>query len=98
MIQEIEIASPLLASSFKDLPKTYIAACSHDPLLSDSIAYKKKLQEFNVEHELQIFPGIHVFWMIPKACQDAACEEILLMRCVICVQSAFANSGSRSML
>ena len=85
-----EMASPLLASSFKDLPRTYIAACSHDPLLSDSIAYKKKLQKFNVEHELKIFPGIHVFWMIPKACQEAACEEFIDVLCEH-VQDAFTN-------
>ena len=92
-----EMASPLLASSFKDLPRTYIAACSHDPLLSDSIAYKKKLQKFNVEHELKIFPGIHVFWMIPKACQEAACEEFIDVLCEH-VQDAFANPNSRSLL
>ena len=92
-----EMASPLLASSFKDLPRTYIAACSHDPLVSDSIAYKKKLETFNVEHALKIFPGIHIFWMLPKACQDTACEEFIDTLCEH-VKCAFANSDSRSLL
>ena len=74
-----------------------IVACSHDPLVSDSIAYKKKLERFNVEHELKIFPGIHVFWMLPKACQDTACEEFIDTLCEH-VQCAFANSDSRSLL
>ena len=87
------LASPNLATSFQDLPLTYIAAASHDPLLTESIIYAEKLKAAGVEHTLKIFPGIHIFWMMPKGCGENESEEFINELCQH-VTSAFNDSST----
>lgn len=85
------LASPNLATSFSNLPLTYIAAASHDPLLTESIEYAKKLKDAGVSCTLKIFPGIHIFWMFPQQCGKTECENFVNELCQH-VSSAFDNN------
>ena len=59
--------SPLLASDFSNLPKTYILTAGYDPLWDDGKAYGDKLKSDGVEVEHRHYEGqIHAFVNITK--------------------------------
>jgi len=56
------LASPLLASSFKQLPPTITISAGFDPLVDENIELQQRLDQDNVTNELLHFPStIHGF-------------------------------------
>ena len=60
---QLSNASPILASSFRDLPKTLIITASHDPLRDEGAQYAKLLDDAGVPVEYRCYDGaIHGFF------------------------------------
>ena len=55
------LVSPLDASdeALRALPPTFLNAAGLDPLLSDTLAFRDRLAEGGVPHELAVYPGVH---------------------------------------
>lgn len=61
-------ASPLLASSFKELPPTIIISAGFDPLLDENNELQQRLEQDNVSSDLLHFPStIHGFLLYSAA-------------------------------
>lgn len=59
-------ASPLSATEFADLPKTFMLVCGLDTLRDEGIRYAQQLMQAGVPVELQVWPdAVHVFDLFP---------------------------------
>ncbi|KAF8580618.1 hypothetical protein K439DRAFT_1619718 [Ramaria rubella] len=55
--------SPLLATSLRRLPPTYLQICGLDPLRDEAFLYDKLLRESDVPTKVATYPGLpHAFW------------------------------------
>ncbi len=64
-------ASPLAATTFDKLPKTFMLVCGLDPLRDEGIMYAMKLMQAGVAVELQVIPdAVHVFDFFPCELTD----------------------------
>jgi len=60
------LSSILLHPELRELPKTWLVACSKDPTWSDMIMFHDKLRRSGVDVKLEIARGYpHFFWMLP---------------------------------
>ena len=72
--------SPIKASSFDNLPPAWIAVASHDPLISEGVAYGKALQRSANNSDdavVKTYPGMHIFWMLEGVAGTADCHAFL---------------------
>ena len=55
------LVSPLDASDdfLRALPPVFLNAAGLDPLLSDTLAFRDRLAEVGLPHELAVYPGVH---------------------------------------
>lgn len=66
------LASPLLATNFKDLPAALIVTCEYDPLRDEGEQYAKNLSEAGVEVCLKRYDGIiHGFFNMQRMLEEA---------------------------
>jgi acetyl esterase len=81
-------ASPLLASSHRDLPPATVMVCGFDPLRDEGIAYEEALKQAGVATELiRVDDQIHGFLMMDGAIPSAV---KYLQRCGAAVKQALA--------
>jgi len=74
------LASPLLASSHRDLPRALIQVAEHDPLRDDGVRYAKALADAGGEVRLTAYDGMpHGFLSFPGLCRSArpALQELV---------------------
>ena len=70
------LVSPLYAAdeALRALPPVFLNAAGLDPLLSDTLAFRDRLAEVGVPHELVVCPGVHHGFMQMTLRLAAACE------------------------
>jgi acetyl esterase/lipase len=60
------LSSILLHPDLKELPKTWLVACSKDPTFNEMVMFHEQLRRSGVDVKMEMARGFpHFFWMLP---------------------------------
>lgn len=68
-------ASPLMASSFRGIPPTFILSAEHDPLMDENFLYAKRLRDAGIDVEHKHYNSFHGFACVTSEPNILGTEE-----------------------